>query len=402
MPLTAQTLIINVVTASVSKKTALRLFKSITSTLPNYQFEFSLLLFAEKDTDPEIKFPMEIFCFEKIPFPIGITRNICQDHLQKKMRSNKGIGMVLDDDLTWTQPQDKFTALLKSLLERSCDMAFMGLAGDAPIPNEYTRASPTLDLLFAISRQDCGEKTISVRNYIKQFNWKITSDPLQYSHHDYYSFSKNNFALTQVDLNDFDWEKFILNLYLGKTTTRNVFNHKAIQSSDGRERGGATIVFNPNILDIKNPVYRFGKWTSRRSDMLMAKEASHFGYQLFTTPVTLSHDRRDSIDGHSPDKILGDIIGYALVESRRDLRFDATAFSHAIINRIIKTKTIILHTNQQVELILDWLISSKAYLGNEIEKLLLIIEMNNNLISELVIAENFNFNSLLTRNENLQ
>jgi hypothetical protein len=395
MPATIKPLIINIITASTSKETALRLFKSIKSTLPNYHFEFYLLLFSEKYYHTEIEFPMEIFSIEKTPLPIGITRNICQGHLQKKMRSNKGIGMILDDDLIWTQPQDIFTDLLKSLLKCSCDMAFMGLAGDAPIPNEYTRASPTLDILIAISKQNINEKTISIKNYINQFNFKITNNPIQNSHHDYYSFSKNDFSLAPVDIHDYDWDKLILNLYLGKTTTRNVFNHKEIQPSDGRERGGATLVFNANILDIKNPVYHFGKWTSRRSDMLMAKEAFNLGYKLFTTPVTLCHDRKDSIDGNSPNKILGDIIGYALVESCIGLRFEVDCFSKKIAERITKTKTIVLHTTKQIELIIDWLESSKSYSGREIEKLRLIIEMNKKLISELTTAENFDFTSHL-------
>jgi hypothetical protein len=350
---------LNIVFTTSEPEAANRMLKSINEKMPNYSLSVSALFIGQETKVDLTNFCLPVSCIgtHKDYLSIADSRNICQVHLQQVMRASGGLGLVLDDDLRWVMPEAEFELLCEQLADKDCDMAFCGLTGDAPVPKEYTRASPLLDVLLEISTNDTSFAALSIVDFTSKVN---VTDALDISlrsnfHHDYYTYDKKNFNKSLINIGLLEWNDFLNKLYFGKKTTRPISTPSTIIPATGRERGGATLVFNSSVLDYQNQNIQCGQFTSRRSDMIMATNAKNSGYLLFNTPTVLSHNRRDSFDSHDSRKLIGDILGYALVESSTIGAYSLSLFSKNLSQRLLNTVSILKETSHMLSILRDWL-----------------------------------------------
>jgi len=368
-----------------------RLLKSMKETLTSFNITASVLIFGM----PQATFNTHPFCVQvdiidivnDYP-PIYKNRNRCQHHLQEKMKHSHGIGFILDDDLVWTMPEHDFIKLLEQLSAHSCDIAFSSLSGDTPIPKEYTRTSPLLDILFAIVNDvesiNVDEAIIKFVKNVRKANGIMLNN---YSHHDYYSYDQNGFHPVEININAHNWPEFIQNIAKGKVTTRPVLLPHSIESATGRERGGATLIINSSVLDFTNKAMSSGAYVSRRSDMLMATDVRNAGYNMFNTPPMLEHQRENTFDTHDVKKLIGDILGYALVETATSKTNTTITFKNKLIERINKTTFLLSQTTAMLKLLIHWLRAGKHITESEIEILQSIIIENDTSAHNLAMLD---------------
>jgi len=378
---------IHIALATAEPDVANRLLRSMQHELPSFSIKASILLIGSSKSSLFYKFCVPVDIIESVTFspPIVDSRNICQQHLQRKMNQEGSIGFILDDDLLWTIPEHKFISLIEQLIAKECDMAFSALSGDSPIPKEYTRASPLLDVLMAISDADASDKSVAIQRYISCIDISELGYVECNAHHDFYSFNQRNFCRYEVNISSMQWHGFIDNLVKGKTTTRQVELPSVITPAGGRERGGATLIFNADVLSIKNDAIRSIKLISRRSDMIMATDVAHASFKLFKTPPMLEHRRNESFDTHDCNKIIGDILGYALVESRDSVDFCSKKFTKNLSQRIKQTNVIIRESSIMLQLLERWLHDHK-YIGIEESKLLKSMLSENKLLMPALLS----------------
>jgi hypothetical protein len=353
---------LHIVFCTSEPETANRMLKSIDEKLPNHALSVAALFIGQDSKVDLSRFCLPISCIDTYKgYPsIAESRNICQEYLQKAMRDSDGLGLVLDDDLCWVMQETEFEMLCDQLLSKGCDMAFSGLSGDAPVPKEYTRASPILDVLIEICSSASSPAVSKIIDFMKAVNVEGDVGSEINCHHDYYAYDKKAFYKAFVNLESLDWNDFFNRLYVGKKTTRLISTPEKITLATGRERGGATLIFNPTVLDYSNQSIQCGPFISRRSDMIMATSAKNSGYVIYNTPAVLSHNRSDSFDTHDSRKLMGDILGYALVESSNAGDYSAQLFSTYLSKRLLNTEVILEETSTMLLLLRDWLRERKS------------------------------------------
>ncbi|MEY8239233.1 MAG: hypothetical protein RPT25_02730 [Cycloclasticus sp.] len=348
---------LHIVFATSEPEIANRMLKSIDEKLPNHILSVAALFIGRKSTVDLSRFCLPVTCIGtyKDYLSIAESRNLCQAYLQRAMRESGGLGLVLDDDLRWIMPETDFEILCEKLSNKGCDMAFSALTGDAPVPKEYTRASPLLDVLLEISINDTSPAVSDIIDFIKGINVVGEVGSEINCHHDYYAYDKNAFYKAPINIESLEWNDFFNRLYVGKKTTRPILTPSKVTPATGRERGGATLIFNSSVLSYANQTIQCGCFISRRSDMIMATSAKNCGYVLFNTPAVLSHNRSDSFDSHDSRKLIGDILGYALVESSNFGVYSGHQFSINLSKRLISTVEILQETSITLILLRDWL-----------------------------------------------
>ncbi|WP_052748961.1 hypothetical protein [Arsukibacterium ikkense] len=348
---------LHVVFTTTSLTAANELIFSIQNTLIGWDLSFHALLIGADDVYSgsaalHNALPFNLIDCKKSFLSIHESRNICQVFLHKQMVAHGGLGIVLDDDLKWVMREADFSKLISDLIEQNCDMAFSALLGDSPIPKEYTRASPLLDVLLALSE----EKEVHLDSKVSAFLQSVSvadtnTHHLLHWHHDYYSYRRDEFQPACLDVKAINWQEFFRALLVGKETTRPVRIRNDIFPATGRERGGATLIFNPAVLLIKNSAIVTHNMVSRRSDMLMGVSAKSRGFRLFNTAPLLKHERKESFDTHDIRKLTGDILGYALVETYCSNCCSYEVFSKHLSERLNRTEQIIKDTNLMLKLI---------------------------------------------------
>ncbi len=362
---------LHIVFATSEPETANRMLKSINENLPNHTLSVAALFIGQDSTVDLSRFCLPVTCIGtyKDYLSIAESRNLCQAYLQDAMRESGGLGLVLDDDLRWVMPETEFETLCEQLSSKGCDMAFSALTGDAPVPKEYTRASPLLDVLLEIRINDTSPAVSNIIDFTSGIKVAGEIGTEINCHHDYYAYDKNAFYKASIDIESLEWNDFFNRLYVGKKTTRPILTPDKVSLATGRERGGATLIFNSSVLDYPNQTIQCGCFISRRSDMLMATNAKNNGYVLFNTPAVLSHNRSDSFDSHDSRKLIGDILGYALVESSSFGVYSAHQFSINLSKRLISTVAILQETSITLILLRDWL-RERRNTNSEIEEVI--------------------------------
>lgn len=360
---------LHIVFCTSEPSAANEMLKSINNSLPNHTLSFAAVFIGQKETVDLSRFCLPVICIDtfKVYLSISESRNICQAYLKNRLEMCGGFGLVLDDDLRWVMPEVEFEILCDQLLSKGCDMAFSALTGDSPVPKEYTRASPILDILLQIAANNTSPSVSKILGFIKDIHVVGEAELEVNCHHDYYAYDKNSFYNAVVDINSINWNDFLSRLYIGKQTTRLIDAPRKITLASGRERGGATLIFNPFVLEYLNQSIQCGSVISRRSDMIMATNAKLNGYALYNTPALLSHNRTDSFDTHDSCKLIGDILGYSLVESYRSGIYCTDQFLMHLSERLVKTRQILQDTSIMLTLLLDWL-REQNKLNEEIEK----------------------------------
>ena len=346
---------IQVVLATSSPDNAITMLNEIRSSLPSYDVKMSALYIGQSHDNVGLGIAGEVNCIGRYEEYLSIaeSRNKCQSFLKAKLENEGGIGFVLDDDLRWVMPEHQFAEMCAELRSMDCDMALCALSGDAPIPKEYTRASPLLDVLVDLHNRS--QATPEMTGFLNSVSLVEHQDDQLSWHHDFYAYKRQSFTPTSIDTRELDWDDFFQRLYLGKTTTRRVVTPDKITPATGRERGGATIVFNPNVLSFKNISFSYDGICSRRSDMMMATGARQAGYKLVCTPELLAHERTVSFDSHNPQKLVGDIMGYALIESYSHETCSTNHFEQVLSDRLSSTLTILQDTSTMLKLLQEWL-----------------------------------------------
>lgn len=350
-----------VVLATANPKDAVNLLNGMHKSLPSFRIQASVLLIgmAESSDLDDSHVPIEVIKYLPYYPPIVDSRNICQAHLREKLEKNAGIGFVLDDDLSWRFQESEFTEIVEQLLENNCDMAFSALSGDSPIPKEYTRTSPVLDVLLSISDEYQGLGLNDIDEYLSNISVANSKVSLSNSHHDFYTFDKNEFNRFYVDIVKIDWHEFIERLSTGRSTTRRIYQPTQLTKANGRERGGATLILNSDVLQFKNDSIRTKEFTSRRSDMIMATDAASNGFNLFNTPPMLEHLRDETFDTHDYRKLIGDILGYALVEAKDTNGFCKSLFQFHLSQRVEHTTFLLTESTKMIRLLESWLTNNE-------------------------------------------
>ncbi|MFK5892664.1 MAG: hypothetical protein QM504_05540 [Pseudomonadota bacterium] len=360
---------LHIVLATAEPKVVNRLLNSIQQALPSFKVTASVLLFGMTESIQHFELCMPVDVIDSFMYylPIVDSRNICQLHLYRKMKRSGGIGFIFDDDLSWTLSENDFITLIDELKMNGCDMAFSALSGDSPIPKEYTRTSPLLDVLMAINDEISNDETVLINEYVKGIKTSDEGVADTYAHHDFYSFNPSRFHRYNVNLATIQWHDFINRLIKGKTTTRSIQLPTKVTPASGRERGGATLILNPDVLLCQNKALRCIKWISRRSDMIMATDAKNYNFKLFNTPPMLEHRRDESFDTHDNKKLIGDILGYALVESRNASKYCQNKFLLSLSQRIDQTNLLLKESSKMMKLLDKWLVNNN-YIGSEQSK----------------------------------
>ncbi|WP_461534733.1 hypothetical protein [Spongorhabdus nitratireducens] len=337
------------------------MLRNVCHKLPGYDVSVSALYFGQDNevVSPDIGHAIECIGVSRELLSIAESRNRCQAFLKQKLENEGGIGLVLDDDLRWVMPENQFSAMCLQLVNENCDMALCALAGDAPIPKEYTRASPLLDILIDVNSRF--EVTQGISDFLDSVSLAEHHDAGMGWHHDFYTYRRRSFIPTSIDTTKIDWHDFLQCLYVGKTTTRGVMTLGDITPATGRERGGATIILNPDVLDSENIAFSHGGICSRRSDMMMASDAKNKGFQLLCTPAVLEHERTVAFDSHDPRKLIGDIMGYALIESYRDGSYCANRFQQSLRHRVTSTVSILQDTSLMLDLLREWILKEGLF-----------------------------------------
>lgn len=334
-----------------SIQSAHRLYQSIKSCLSDFDVHFELLVYNTGAYSAAVIERLNseepgIQVFETVAeiLPIVDSRNKCQQRLLQCLNESGGVGMVLDDDLLWQASNVQFSALLKSLRESSSDMAFLGMNGDAPVPREYVRAEPLLDMLLAI--RDAGFLVSDIEQVLSRLELdQLQSRPIVYEEA-YYSrvLTLPENSNNKIELNNFEFLDFLRHIYIGKATTRPAFVVDDITSANGLERGGATLFLNKDVLSIKNFAFSGAGLISRKSDVLMATEAYKKGFCLHLTPPVLLHCRGEAFDFNGSAKLVSDVFAYALVIASHH-SFSAQVFKKALVSHIELTCMLIESTN---------------------------------------------------------
>ena len=376
---------LHVALATAEPMVANRLLKSILQALPNFEINASILLFGITEPLNTDEFCVDVDVIDHlINFPsIAESRNVCQSHLRRKMLEKGGVGFILDDDLMWTLPEHTFIALVAELLVKECDMAFSALTGDSPIPKEYTRASPLLDVLMAINDSSMRDDNKSINEYVSAIVTSSEGSADVYAHHDYYAFKPEKFHRYHVSLSTIQWQNFIDRLVKGKATTRNIYIPTEVTPASGRERGGATLILNPDVLLNKNSAMCYSNLISRRSDMIMAMDAKSYNFKLFNTPPMLEHIRDGAFDTSGFKKLIGDILGYALVESKSGSEYSLKRFEFNLLQRIEQTNLLLEETSKMLTLLAEWLVMHKHIKTAQSNKLRAMVLENNESILAL-------------------
>lgn len=337
------------------------MLRSIEKSLPNYALSVAALFIGQ-----QAEVDLSNFCLPvtrintyKNFLPISESRNICQAYLQQKMKAHGGLGWILDDDLHWVMSEEKFSKLCDLLLSLGCDMAFSALDGDAPIPKEYTRASPLLDVLLELVNQQTLPISLEMNTFLEGVCVAGELTHKVHGHHDYYAYNKQSFYKATVDTKALDWNDFINRLYIGKKTTRSVLTPKKVTLATGRERGGATLILNPNILNCRNESFKYSHLISRRSDMIMGTTSREKGFVSYNTPAVFSHNRDNTFDTHDSRKLIGDILGYAFVESKLLGSYCHYRFAKKFSNRLHVTQTILHETSTMLMMLKEWLVEQE-------------------------------------------
>jgi len=362
---------IDIVVSSNTLETVMRLYASF-SVLTKFDINFSVLLFGQKNNfNPPKRLPnnLRIFQSNACWLPIDESRNRCQKQLQHLMRTRNSIGMVLDDDKEWCYSQKSFIALMEQVHFNQIDMGFFCILKDAPIPEEYTRTSPMLDILLALYQHYPAQVSPELALYARGIRCTPPCSKTEHeAHHDFYSFNKSHFipsSITKEALseNSLHWLKSI---ECGKASIRPLKKTESIKPATGRERGGATLILTPEILDYPNIAFTIPATTphhenivSRRSDMIMAMCCQRKGYQLAVLPSVFQHNRIAYPAKKEPNKLLGDMMGYALVntlEHKAELTLDKNDFDYfyqTLQQRCHKTNNIICSAINISELLLE-------------------------------------------------
>ncbi len=330
----------------------LRLKSQLEKVIQNTEIKFIICRFGYSQKDFS-RAPKNINIEEHLiasgPLSICEMRNQVQFYVALKMKEIKdSIGLILDEDLEckelfvnenneFSYKAEFFENKVLQNMFTNVDASVIKITGDPPIPKTYcqtTQLRDVLSILEFISHLDPKEK------YQFPFNKLLKeSDLFPELYHDILCLEQkyekiiditNNSNITNLDVFKIILEKGVPYIEQGKSFTRVLIRN----SNNNKTRGGAFIVYNPEILlRVKNESIFYKNGFSRRSDMVMVINAMRMGFSINTIALPLHHSREGFQYEDETTKVLHDCIGHSLV------RFlDGDNFRQSLITRIELTK----------------------------------------------------------------
>lgn len=230
-------------------------------------------------------------------------------HYYAKEESNDGdIIWILDDDMEFFSYRYLEGALVKTPLDikeilskynDNYDVVVGAYSNDAPLPSLSVIRTSLLDYTYA--------KALNKNSYF---------DSSVYRKKDYYYdlTDEGNIHLeTPLKVNE---GLSIDDVFLGKATSRPLFE-TGLEEYEPNSRGGNTLIFNREVLDIPNMSIVLGSTIARRSDYFWTLQAKKLGYKVIGSSFTTFHNRTGIKYDYKKEieKELKDLIGSSFTKA---------------------------------------------------------------------------------------
>ena len=259
---------------------------------------------------------------------ISISRIILNTFIKENSVDGDVI-WILDDDMEFkyltyeNREYSRKNLDVKNIINKfykKADIVIGSYSLDPPVPTLSTIRTSLLDFTY--------------KNFLNK-NELYKTDILNYRDY-YYDYAEKHFCLETplpCDANNID------DIFDGKAHSRYLFVNSD-ENFEPYSRGGNTIIYNRNSLNIPNISPKFFDKVTRRSDFFWAKLAKERGYKIIGASFATFHNRnKTKFDFKKEfDKLLKDTLGSSFnkcyVKRPKDL--DIINFKNDIDNRICR------------------------------------------------------------------
>ncbi len=241
---------------------------------------------------------------------IAVSRTIL-NHFLKKETLDDDVIWILDDDMKLSylvKESDVFVekkldiASICGHFENTADVVIGSYSGDAPLPTISTLRTSLLDFTY--------------KNVLKKT--KLFDRKLGCNRDYYYDLTDTNHL--HLETPQFSNHSSLDDIFSGKAYSRPLYV-KENNIYEPYTRGGNTIIYNREVLDIPNMSIVFGKYVARRGDFFWVKLLQDIGYKVIGSSFSTYHDRKwQKFDyDKETDKSLKDLIGSAFIKAYSEL-----------------------------------------------------------------------------------
>ena len=241
---------------------------------------------------------------------IAIARTIL-NHYTKLHTVNGDVIWILDDDMRFSYLIRKNNEIVEIKLDivaisekynTNIDVVVGSYSNDAPLPTMSTLRTSLLDFVFTqkLNKKSLHDNTLF---YQEDYYYDLTD-----THHKHLETPFKSYAQNLDDV--FSGKAFSRPLYVNKDET---FIPKS--------RGGNTIIYNRDVLEIPNMSITFGSIVARRGDYFWLKQAQEAGFKVIGSSYATLHDRiEQSFDyDKETEKALKDLIGSSFIKAYNEL-----------------------------------------------------------------------------------
>lgn len=264
---------------------------------------------------------------------IAVSRTILQRFLYE-MTAPDDVVWILDEDMELKALTVKNGRIQESELDideaiaaykSDYDAVVGSYTSDAPLPTLSTVRTALLDLVYG--------KTAAVGEV------STLSDFDDY----YYDLTDNNGVHLETPIRLTNKGCSLDDVFSGKANSRPLFM-RSDRIREVKSRGGNTLIFDRELLNIPNWSIQVGDVVGRRSDYFWAWQAKHYGYKIASVPFATLHDRSvQKFDmRREQQKFLADLIGSSFTKAVDSVGItdDAggfyRAYRGAFIGRLVK------------------------------------------------------------------
>lgn len=254
-------------------------------------------------------------------------------HFYGKQYSKDGdIIWVLDDDMQFEQLTLQNQTMSRIPLSVSdyilrykneYDVVIGSYNGDAPSPTLLTLRTSLLDFVYAkkLNKNELFDKNIYE---LRDYHYDLAS------HHQHLE--------TPLKINE---NATLDELFSGKASSRPLWTSE-IKSFVPYSRGGNTLIFNRQVLDIPNFSIVFNQKMTRRGDFFWVLQAQEQGYKIIASSIATYHNRQLTHFDYDKevDKAIDDLIGasfiwaYQQLEDKQDSQEFYRLFAEFYQNRL--------------------------------------------------------------------
>lgn len=254
-------------------------------------------------------------------------------HFYSKQYSKDGdIIWILDDDMQFEQLTLQNQTMCRIPLSVSdyilrykneYDVVIGSYNGDAPSPTLLTLRTSLLDFVYAkkLNKNEFFDKNIYE---LRDYHYDLAS------HHQHLE--------TPVKINE---NATLDEIFSGKASSRPLWTSE-IKTFAPYSRGGNTLIFNRQVLDIPNFSIVFNQKMTRRGDFFWVLQAQEQGYKITASSIATYHNRQLTHFDYDKevDKAIDDLIGasfiwaYQQLENKQDSQAFYRLFAEFYQNRL--------------------------------------------------------------------